>query len=172
MKTRRELLFCLGGFGLILALVGSYFTPVGRRASLAAIRVAHLAANATGISPRPSLMLRIWGEPPASGFGVEVYASGRFVVAAQGRRAERRLEREVADAIVATGRAALGDFGSEGCAATRPSMKADLYLMVDGRWMGSVCRNAVDWPQGPHTRHLLEKINEQLPAGMPLPVRF
>jgi hypothetical protein len=113
----------------------------------------------------------MWGGPREVGFRLEVFESGRLVVSGR-ESVERTLPGDTAARLVEIGTMALGDFSSLGCNMVKDGMNADLYLMIDGEWSGSVCRNSLDWPRGAETRRLLDEISRQLPSGVKLPVEF
>lgn len=117
-------------------------------------------------------MLTIWGREGA--FRLEVFESGRLIVSAR-ERVEATLSTDTAERLFELGTAALGDFSSRGCEPWhKGGMNAELYVLIDGGWIGSVCRNSLDWPQGAgaETRRLLDEINRRLPKGVTLPVEF
>ncbi len=148
----------------VTALTFLYGVPSGRRARREAVRVFRLAGNATGIHPLPALTLRMWGGDLKGVLLVEVYESGRVVVSGRGERIERQLTRETAESILQTGKAAFGDFSAAGCGTQPGGLSSELYVLVDGRRMGSTCRDASRWPRGSETRRLLADIERYLPG--------
>jgi hypothetical protein len=148
----------------VTALTFLYGVPSGRRARREALRVFRLAGNATGLHPLPVLTLRMWGGDLKSVLLVEVYESGRVVVSGRGDRIERHLTREAAESIIETGKAALGDFSAAGCGTQRGGLSSELYVLIDGKRIGSICRDASKWPRGSETRRLLADIERYLPG--------
>jgi hypothetical protein len=153
---------------IVLAAVATlgflYGVPSGRQARRESLRVFRLARNAAGIYAVPALKLRMWSAARGA-LLVELYQSGRVVVSGRGDRFERQLTPMVAGEIFERGRAALGDFSSDGCGTQRGGASSELYLLVDGRWVGSVCRDAAEWPRGSETKRLLEQLASEV-AGL------
>jgi hypothetical protein len=119
-------------------------------------------------------MLKIWGGPREVVFQLEVFESGRLVVSGR-ESVERTLSTDTAARLFELGTVALGDFNSHGCEPWRTgSMNAALYVLIDGAWAGSLCRNSLDWPKeaGAETHRLLDEISRYLPNGVKLPVEF
>jgi hypothetical protein len=119
-------------------------------------------------------MLKIWGGPHEAVFRLEVFESGRLVVSGR-ENVERTLSADTAQRFFELGIAALGDFNSQGCEPWRKgSMNAALYVLIDGGWRGSVCRNSLDWPKeaGAETHRLLNEIRRYLPNGVKLPAEL
>jgi hypothetical protein len=149
----------------VVAMLGVlYGVPSGRQARREGLRVFRLARNATGIYPVPTLRVRTWSAA-RSALVVELYESGRVVVSGRGDPFERHLTPMVAGEILEAARAALGDFSSDGCGTQRGGVSSELYLLIDGRWFGSVCRDAVKWPRGSETKRLLEQLATEV-AGL------
>ena len=156
---------------LVVILALAYGTRSGRRAVRQVSRVVRLARSATRIYPQPVLTLRMWSGAEGAAYRIQVFESGRFVVSGP-ESAERTLPNDTTVSLLELGRAALGDFNSEGCNTASGDRNADLYLLIDGEWRGSVCRRSLDWPRGAETRRLLDEISRQLPNDMKLPVEF
>jgi hypothetical protein len=119
-------------------------------------------------------MLNIWGGPREAVFQLEVFESGRLVVSGR-ENVEGTLSTDTAKRLFELGTVALGDFSSQGCEPWRKgSMNAALYVLIDGGWWGSSCRNSLDWPKeaGAETHRLLDEISRYLPHGVKLPVEF
>jgi hypothetical protein len=55
-------------------------------------------------------------------------------------------------------------FSSDGCETERGGLNSELYLLRDGAWAGSICRNASDWPRGSETRRLFAEIESHFPG--------
>ncbi len=174
MKTTRHTAAALLVLLIVVAILAlSFGTRPGRRAVRQASRAARLVRNATHIYPSPVLMLRIWGGREGA-FRLEVFESGRLIVSGR-ERVEATLSTDTAERLFELGTAALGDFSSRGCEPSRKGrMNAELYVLTDGGWNGSICRNSLDWPQGAgaETRRLLDEINRHLPKGVTLPVQL
>ena len=153
----------------ILALL--YGTSGGRRGRREALRTIRLAGNITGIYPRPVLTVKIWRGTGDPVFRVEVYESGRLIISGR-ESTEVQLTRDAVERIVEIGKAALGDFGSGECSTVAGGVNAELYLMINGSWMGAICHDAPDWPRGPETAQLFAEIQSHLPAGRRLPGEF
>jgi hypothetical protein len=118
-------------------------------------------------------MLKIW-RPPEAVFQLELFESGRLVVSGR-EEVEGTLSADTAQRLFELGSAALGDFSSQGCEPWRKgSMNAALYVLIDGGWRGSLCRNSLDWPKGAgaETQRLLNEIGRYLPKGVKLPAEF
>jgi hypothetical protein len=171
VKTIRNTATVLFLLSLVVVLALAYGTRSGRRAVRQVSRVVRLARNATHIYPQPVLMLRIWSGAGKVAFRVQVFESGRLVVTGR-ESAERQLPDDTTTLLLEAGQEALADFNNDGCNVANGDRNAELYLMIDGQWMGTLCRNAVDWPRGAKTRRLLDEINHQLPDAMKLPVEF
>lgn len=153
---------------LVLVVVGIavlgllYGLPTGRQARRESLRVLRLARNATGIYALPVLTVRMWSASRGA-LLVEMYQSGRVVVSGRGNAFERQLTPAIAGEIFGIGTAALADFSSDGCGTEPRGVSADLYLLLDGRWVGSLCRDASDWPRGFETKRLLEQLAREVP---------
>lgn len=149
----------------VIAMLGFlYGVPAGRHARRESVRVFRLVGNATGIYVLPALRVRTWS--PARGpLLVELYESGRVVVSGRGDAFERRLPPTLVAEILENARAAFGDFSSEGCGTKPGGVRSELYLLVDGRWFGNVCRDAAAWPRGSETKELLEQLSREI-AGL------
>ena len=155
---------------VIIVLVGViilgflYAVPYGRGVRRESLRVFRLALNATGVYARPAISMKLWS-PTRGVLLVDVYESGRVMVSGRGDAFERTLSPMISGEIFETARAALGDFSSDGCGTERGGVTAELYLLLDGRWVGSVCRDASDWPRGHETKRLLDQLANQV-AGL------
>lgn len=141
-----------------------YAVPSGRRARRETSRAFRLARNAAGIYPIPVLTIKMWRGTRQGVLLIEVYESGRLVVSRQGERIERQVTRDVSARIVEMGKLALGDFSSRGCDTERGGVNAELYLLSDGAWMGSICRDAPDRPSGFETKRLFAEIGSHVPG--------
>jgi hypothetical protein len=149
----------------VVAMLGFlYGVPSGRQARRESLRVFRLARNATGIYAVPALKMRL-SSAARGALVVDVYESGRVVVSGRGDPFVRHLAPMLVGEILESAEAALGDFSSEGCGAERGGGSSELYLLLDGRWFGSVCRDAVEWPRGPETKRLLEQLAREI-AGL------
>jgi len=168
--TTRDTTLGLVALGLVVVLALSYGTPVGRRLAHQALRGARVVYNVSG-DALPAVVLRFWGDAPASAIDVKVYESGRIVVSRPGRTDVVR-DRAATGKIIAASQLALGDFNASGCDISPGGFNADLFTLVRGERRGSVCRHAVDWPQGRWTRQLLRDVAEHLPPDAMLPVKF
>jgi hypothetical protein len=153
---------------IVLAAVATlgflYGVPSGRQARRESLRVFRLARNATGIYAVPALKMKTWNAARGA-LVVELYESGRVVVSGRGDPFERRLAPKLVGEILERARAAFGDFSSEGCATKPGGVSSELYLLVDGRWFGNVCRDAAEWPRGSETKQLLEQLSSEI-AGL------
>lgn len=162
----------LGVLLVLAVLLSSQRTSFARRAAREASRAARFVTNISQqVSPRPVVIVRIWDAPRSRAFRVELFESGLLVVSS-GYKAERQLSRDATEHIVEMATLALGQFNARGCETVSNGSSADLYVMADGRWQGSVCRNWVDWPRGAETRQLLIEIRSQLPSDMTFPIDF
>jgi hypothetical protein len=141
-----------------------YAVPSGRRARRETSRAFRLARNATRVYPIPVLTIKMWRGTRQGVLLIEVYESGRLVVSRHGERIERQLTRDVSARIVETGKLAFGDFSSLGCDTERGGVNAELYLLRDGAWMGSICHDAPGWPRGFETKRLLAEIGSHVPG--------
>jgi hypothetical protein len=142
-----------------------YAVPSGRRARRETLRAFRSVRNATGIYPVPVLTIKMWRGTRSGVLLIELHESGRLVVVSRrGERIERQLTREDSATIVEAGMLALGDFGSVGCNTERDGLNAELYLLRDGTWMGSVCRGAPERPRGFETRRLFAEIETHVPG--------
>ena len=154
---------------VVLATVATlaflYAVPSGRRARRETLRALRLARNATGIYPLPGLTVKMWDGTPQGLLLVEVYESGRLVVSGRGKRIERQLTPDAAEGIIESGKAALGDFSAHGCGAKPGGLNSALYVLIDGGWAGSVCRDAAGPPRGFETKRLLAEIESHV-AGV------
>ncbi len=138
-----------------------------RRASREAWRTARAAAQV--VHPQPVVILRIWNERRGAAVRVELFESGRLVVDSPAR-IERQLPRESTVRMIDAAQAAFGDFNSEGCETAADGPSAGLDLMIDGRRLKTVCRNASGWPKGAATRALLADIRRHLPDAFQPPL--
>jgi hypothetical protein len=164
MKTARSTTAVLLVILSVVALLAFlYATPFGRRSRRQALRGFRLAGNATGVFLQPALTVRMWGGTGERVLRIEVYDSGRVIVSGR-QRTELQLAPDVAEGIVEIGRAALGDFNSSGCNTGTGGPNAELYLMIDGAWAGSVCRDSSEWPRGFETKRLFREIERHLPG--------
>src|SRR5512132_2370550 len=109
-----------------------YGVPSGRHVRRESLRIFRLAGNITGIYRIPVLTLRTWS-PARGALLVELYESGRVVVSGRGDPFERQLTPAVAGEMFEKGRAAFGDFSSDGCGTERGGISSELYLLLDGR---------------------------------------
>jgi hypothetical protein len=142
-----------------------YAVPLGRRARRETLRAFRLGRNATRMYPVPVLTIKMWRGTRQGVLLIELYESGRLVlVSRRGERIERKLTRDDSVRIVETGMLALGDFNSLGCDTERGSLNAELYLLRDGAWMGSICRDAPNRPPGFETKRLFAEIESHVPG--------
>lgn len=150
--------------GMVIIVGLSYGTRSGRRAVRQVSGAVRLVRNTTQIYPPPILLLRIRvrSDSAEARLEVKVFQSGRFVASGQ-ESVDRTLSAETTEKLFELGKAALGDFSSDGCDVASGTRSADLYLLIDGAWIGSVCRRSSKWPQGAETRRLLDQISRQLP---------
>jgi hypothetical protein len=165
MKIRRSssaFLAIVAAVAAVLAFV--YALPSGRHVRRETLRAFRLARNATGVYPLPLLTITMWRGTERAAVLVEVYESGRLVASRSGERSERQLTRDDSARIVETGMLALGDFSSVGCDTERGGLNAQLYLLRDGAWMGSICRDASNWPGGLETKRLFTEIESHVPG--------
>ena len=150
---------------MAVVLAFLYAVPSGRHARREALRAFRLGRNATGIYPLPVLTIKMWRGTRQGMLLVEVYESGRLVVVSRrGERIERQLTRDDSVRIVETGILALGDFSSLGCDTERGGLNSQLYVLRDGAWMGSICRDAPNRPPGSETRRLFAEIESHVPG--------
>jgi hypothetical protein len=148
-----------------VALAFLYAVPSGRRARRETLRALRLGMNATGIYRVPVLTIKMWRGTRQGVLLVELYESGRLVVVSRrGERIERQLTRDESVRIVETGMLALGDFSSLGCDTDRGGLNAELYLLRDGAWTGSICRDAPNRPPGLETTRLFAEIESHVPG--------
>ena len=147
---------------IILAFL--YAVPSGRRARRQALRDLRSARNAIGVYPLPLLTVKMWRDTRPGVLLIEVYESGRLVVSHRGERLERQLTRDVSARIVESGKVALGDFSSRGCDTEPGGLNSELYLLTDGAWVGSICRDASNWPRGFETKRLFAEIEGHIPG--------
>lgn len=152
-------------FATVAALAFLYGVPSGRKARRETLRAFRVARNATGIYPLPVLTLKMWNGMPEGVLLVEVYESGRLVVSGRGKTIERQLTPDAVERIIQSGMAALGDFSSHGCGTRVGGRNSALYVLIDGAWAGSVCRDASDRPEGLETKRLLAEIDSHV-AGV------
>jgi len=175
VKATRSTLVVLITLLVVFAVVAvSLGTRSGRQVARQASRAVRLLRNATHIHPSPVLTLRIWDRPRDFAFRLELFESGRLVVSGR-EGVEETLPSDTAERLFHLGTVALGDFSIRGCESWRNGdMNADLYVMIDGEWNGSICRNSLDWPKGAgtETHRLLDQISRYLPKGLKLPVEF
>lgn len=164
MKSTRPTAFILVIVPVGVAILGFlYAVPYGRDMRRESVRVFRVAGNVTGIYTTPIVKLRT--RTAARGaLSVEVYESGRVVVSGRGTAFEAQLAPQVAREIFETARLALGDFSANGCGTSPGGIASDLYLLLDGRRVGSTCREAAEWPQGSETKRLLEQLANQVPG--------
>ena len=167
MKIRRSTTVVVGLVVTTLAILAFlYGAPSGRRARREALRAFRLSRNATGISPLPVVTVRLWKGSPPGLLLVEVYESGRLVVSGRGERINRQLTRDAAERMTETGTADLGDFSSSGCNTKPGGVNSALYVLIDGAWAGTICRDAsADWPAGSETKRLFSEIESHI-AGL------
>jgi hypothetical protein len=149
----------------VAALSFLYAAPSGRRVRREILRAVRLARNATGIYPQPVLTVTMWSGTPPVVVLVEVYESGRLVVSDRGKQVERQLSPDAAERLIESGKAALGDFSQHACGTKRGGVNSALYVLIDGAWTGSVCRDASDRPDGFKTKRLLTEIESHV-AGV------
>lgn len=148
-----------------VVLVFLYAVPSGRRARREALRVLRVGRNATGLYPVPVLTIKMWRGTQQGPLRIELYESGRLlVVSRHGERVERQLTRDESAGIVEAGMLAFGDFSSLGCDTERGGLNAELYLLKDGAWMGSICRDAPTRPHGFETKRLFMEIESHIPG--------
>ena len=175
MKATRSTAVVLVVLLVVVAVLAlSFGTRSGRQAVRQVSRVGRLVRNATHIYPSPVLMLKIWGGPRERAFQLELFESGRLIVSGR-ENVERTLSTDTAERLFQLGTVALGDFSSQGCEPWRKGgMNAALYVLIDGGWTGSICRNSLDWPKGAgaETHRLLNEIGPYLPNGVKLPPEF
>ena len=175
MKPTRSSLVVLITLLVVFAVLAvSLGTRPGRQAARQASRAVRLVRNATQIYPSPVLTLRIWDRSRDLVFRLELFESGRLVVSGR-EGVEETLPADIAERLFHLGNVALGDFSSSGCEPWRNGeMNADLYVLIDGEWNGSICRNSFDWPKGAgtETHQLLDQIRRHLPKNVKLPVEF
>jgi hypothetical protein len=114
------------------------------------------------------LKFKTWGEGRGA-LLVEVYESGRVVVAGRGDRLDRHLTRADAGEILATGKTAIEELSGAGCGTTRGGMTLELDLLLDGRWVGRRCVDTAELPHGPASQRLFEALATNVPG---LSVRF
>lgn len=122
--------------------------------------------NAPGIYPVPILTVRMWNAVRQRTLLIEVYESGRVVALRHGERIERKLTPDAIAKVIESGNAALGDFSADGCGTTPgcQGFSSELYLLIKGVRVGSVCRDASDWPDGFQTRCMFSEIESHLPG--------
>ena len=175
VKATRSTLVVLIALLVVFAVIGvSLGTRSGRQAARQASRAVRLVRNATHIYPSSVLKLRIWDRHREFVFQLELFESGRLVVSGR-EGVEETLPTDTAERLFHLGTVALGDFSSRGCEPWRNGeMNADLYVLIDGEWNGSICRNSLDWPKGAgtETHRLLDQISRHLPKAVKLPVEF
>ncbi len=117
------------------------------------------------VKGRPSLTLRIWGQPRQSAFRVELFESGDLIVH-RGRRAAQQLPAEECRRITELAQKAIGDFNSDGCGTVVEGTSADIEFFLHGKPFRLLCRNSPDWPRGRNTINLLDEINSHLSKDM------
>lgn len=149
----------------VAALAFLYGAPSGRRVRRESLRAFRLVRNATGIYPQPALTVTMWRGTPPAVLLVEVYESGRLVVSDRGKRRERQLSPDAAERLIEIGKAALGDFSRHACGTKPGGLNSALYVLIDGAWAGSVCRDASDRPDGFETKRLFAEIESHV-AGV------
>jgi len=150
----------LAGFAIVALL---YTNSLGRRVRHQTVRVFRIARNATGISPLPSLKLKMRSAARDT-LVVDVYESGRVVVLGRGDRFERQLTPAAAGEIFETGRKSLEEFDRAGCGTARGGTTAQLDVLLDGHWVGRVCPDAAEWPRGAATKRLLDRLTANVPG--------
>ena len=155
--------------GVVLAVAAAlaflYAVPSGRTVRREALRALRRAGNITGLHPLPILRVKTWTGRRGV-LLIEVYESGRTVVSGRGDSIDAQLTPDAARAVIESGRLALGDFSGDGCGTMRGGVSAELYVLIDGAWVGSVCRDASEWPRGAETRRLLDQLGSHV-AGLP-----
>lgn len=167
MKARRS---AAGVIVVLLAIVAAisflYGVPSGRQVRRGTLRTFRLMRNATGIHPVPGLTVRMWNPARQQTLFIEVYESGRVVALRHAERIERQLTPDAIAKVIESGKAALGDFSADGC-GTMPGgqgFSSELYLLIEGARVGSVCRDASNWPNGFETRRMFSEIERHLPG--------
>ena len=147
------------------------WTPLGRWAERAGTRLSGKVLRITDrVYPRPLVLLRVWRPADEPAFRAEVYPSGLLVVYWNGKH-EKQLPNGVVDRLFVLAQVARGDFGAHGCGDAPDGINADLYVLMDGHWSGTSCRQSSSWPTGAETRRLLAELRTQLPEGIPIPTR-
>jgi hypothetical protein len=171
MKPRdatRALVVLVASVAMLAFLYG---TSAGRRGRRQALRVVRLAANLTQIYPLPVLTIKMWRGTGRPVLDVAVYESGRLIIS--GRESTQvQLSRDAVERIVEMGQAARGDFGSDECGTVAGGANAELYLLINGAWVGSICHDAPEWPGGTRTQQLLAEIQNHVPGGRKLRSEF
>ena len=131
-----------------------------------------LLAAGAGADPT-ALELAIWGGPPgAPTFHVSLSSEGHLNV-------QRRSLPITPDGLTKTDYATdldvettrrildlaghADDFTSHCTAAVADGTNAELTVRLNGRERRISCENADEWPKGPHTKALVQAINDQIP---------
>jgi hypothetical protein len=168
-NTRTAVAVLVALLGVVAVLSFLYGVPSGRRVRRETVRAFRMARNFTGISPVPVLTVRMWNSASRRAVLIEVYDSGRVVAFRRGERIERTLPPEATATIIENGRVALGAFniGDCGTVPDADGFNAELYLLIDGRRFGSLCRDASRWPDSVETRLLFSAIESHLPGILP-----
>ena len=143
-----------------------YGVPSGRQVRRETVRTVRVMRNATGIYPVPVLTVRMWNPIRHQTLLIEVYESGRVAALRHGERIERKLTPDAIAKVLERGKAALGDFSADGCGTTPAGhgFSSELYLLIAGVRVGSVCRDASDWPDGFEARRMFLEIESHLPG--------
>ena len=155
---------------VLLAIVAAisflYGGLAGRQVRRETLRTFRLMRNATAIYPLPILTVRMWNPVPQQTLLIEVFESGRVVASRDGQRIERKLTPDRIAKVIESGKAALGDFSAGGC-GRRPGgqgFSSELYLLIEGARVGTVCRDASGWPDGLETKRMFSEIEGHLPG--------
>ena len=167
MKATRSTAGIVAGLLTIVAAISFlYGVPAGRQVRRETLRTFRLMRNATGIDPVPILTVRMWNPVRQQTLLIEVYESGRVVALRHGERIERQLTPGAIAKVIESGKAALDDFSADGCGTTTrgQGFSSELYLLIEGARVGSICRDAADWPNGFETRRMFSEIESHLPG--------
>jgi hypothetical protein len=144
------------------------------RLSVAAAFVVTLFATAA-LAADAVMTLTTWGTPDDTRFVVELFADGTVRVArerlprtADGKLTTNTLERHISRAkrerLLALAAAAT-DF-TAGCNAVRDGTNASIVIIRDAKETRRTCHNADVWPNGKHSRALMNAINAIVPGEM------
>jgi hypothetical protein len=169
MKNTRTAVALLVALLMVVAVLSFlYGVPSGRQVRRETVRAFRLARNFTRISPVPVLTLRMWNSARQIAVVIEVYDSGRVVAFRRGERIERTLPQQATLEIVENGGEALGAFNTGDCGTVPDAdgFNAELHLLMDGRRIGSLCRDAPTWPDSVEARRLFSVIESHLSPGM------